>query len=345
MNKKTTRETKKQATSKKKISSRPDIIAILKTEQIKEPYITYFTGRAVDMGLLLVFSKRKPLLFHSPLEQLPTSTSYDAQVFDTKQIEKLAAKLQAKTIGYDKRHLSVAGLTFLKKMFGKATYTDVSEDIMSTRSIKSAQEIRLLRKAAKITQTILDDLLKVLPSMTYEQEAISFLKIQALKQNVSLSFEPIVASGKHACSPHYTPTATARLQKGFCIIDFGVAYKGYCADISRTVYLGSPSPKEIKIYNQVKEYLHLLEKELCAGKSTIKTPWEIGHALGHGIGLQVHEHPLVGKDTLAEGNVIAVEPAIYTKQYGIRIEDNYVVGKTKLQRISTGSRELHIISV
>jgi len=337
--------TKKKATSKKKTPSQPDIIVILKTEQIKEPYITYFTGLTVDMGLLLLFSKRKPLLFHSPLEQLPKSTKYDAQVFDTKQIERLAAKLQAKTIGYDKRHLSVAGLAFLKKMFGKATYKDISEDITTARSVKSTQEIRLLRKAAKITQSILDDLLNVLPSMTYEQEAISFLKIQALKRNVSLSFEPIVASGKHASSPHYTPTSTARIQKGFCIIDFGVAYKGYCADISRTVYLGAPSPKEITTYNQVKDYLYLLEKELCAGTSTIKTPWEIGHALGHGIGLQVHEHPLVGKDALAEGNVIAVEPAIYTKQYGIRIEDNYVVGRQKLQRISAGSRELHIISV
>ncbi|MCF7799033.1 Xaa-Pro peptidase family protein [Candidatus Woesearchaeota archaeon] len=333
----------KKTRTKQQIKSKPSCTVILKSESVDEPFIRYYTGLKVDSGLLIIFPKRKPLFFHSPLEKPPLLTKFESKPFTIVEVEKVFKKIKPKIVGYDKRHLSVAGLQFLKKTIKGATFVDESLNLAGKTIIKTPAEIRNHKKAAKLTELILAKLLKAIPQIKYENEAISFLKIESLQVGAELSFEPIVASGKHACNPHYTPKPKTRLQKGFCIIDFGVRYNGYCADISRTIYIGSPSKKEKEAYQQVLEYIISLEKTLKAKKKLVKNPWTIPHALGHGIGLQVHENPLVGKDMLKENMTIAVEPGMYTKQFGIRIEDNYVVQKNSLKRISTGSRTLKSI--
>ncbi len=324
---------------------KPSCTIILKSEAIDEPYIKYFTGLKADIGLLVIFPKKKSIFFHSPLEKPPRSTKFEAKPFTMPELEKVFKKLEGKTIGYDKRHLSVGNFSFLKKQIKKAKFVDVSDELTKKTIIKTPQQINQLKKAAAITEHILAKLYKALPKMKTENEALQFLKIETLKAGGELSFNPIVASGKHATNPHYEPKPNTRLQKGFCIIDFGVKYNGYCADISRTIYLGNPKAKEKQAYKQVQNYLITLESELRAGKKKVKSPWDIPHALGHGIGVQVHESPLVGRDTLKTNMCIAVEPGMYTKAFGIRIEDNYVVQKNGLKRISKSSRNLNIIKI
>lgn len=327
----------------KQTKPKPDCIIILKTEAVDEPYIRYFTGIKADMGVLVLFPRRKTVFFHSPLEKPPKSTKFTSKPFTLVEFGKFFKQVKPKIVGYDKRHLSVAGLKFFRRTIKGAKFVDAEEDLLEKINKKSPQQINYLKAAAKITETILAKLYKVLPKMKYENEALQFLQIETLKAEGELSFDPIVASGKHATNPHYEPKPKTSLQKGFCIIDFGVKYNGYCADISRTVYLGKPTIAEMQEYKKVQNYLLELETTLKAGTSIIKNPWKIPHALGHGIGVQVHEMPLVGKDKLKENMTIAVEPGKYTTKFGIRIEDNYVVQKNGLKRISTSSRNLKII--
>jgi Xaa-Pro dipeptidase len=178
---------------------------------------------------------------------------------------------------------------------------------------------------------------------TTENEAIAFLKKRCIDNEVMWSFEPIVASGKHGKTPHYVPKKKSKLLKGFCIIDFGVEYKGYCSDMTRTIYLGEPSQKEITYYEEILQGLKKSEKEAKKG-AKLKVPFKMIHALGHGIGLHVHEAPNLHADTLLEGMTIALEPATYDP-YGVRIEDNYLIQKEKSKRLSRLTRDLQIISL
>lgn len=175
--------------------------------------------------------------------------------------------------------------------------------------------------------------------MTYEHEGIIYLKKRVLDMGDELAFEPIVASGKDSRNPHYEPSPAAKLKKGFCIIDFGVKHKGYCADITRTVYLGTPSKTDVEFYNNVRNEQKRLERELKSGTSRMQPSFSMVHALGHGIGLDVHEPPLVGRGKLQTGVTIALEPARYEQQ-GVRIEDDYIVTEHGLKRLSKSSREL-----
>ncbi len=327
----------------KKTKQKPDCTVILKTESINEPYIRYFTGIKTDFAMLVLFPRKKPLFFRSPLEKPPRSTKFDTKEFSIDEIKRFFKKIKPRRIGYDKQHLSVGALQFLKGIIKKTVFVDVSNELTAQFAIKTPQHIAFLKKAAALTQNIIDGLLNVLPKLRYEDEALTFLRVQALKQGLELSFDPMVASGKHAGNPHYQPKPKTPLQKGFCIIDFGVKYNGFCADISRTIYLGTPTKKEKDAYQRVLKYIIKLESHLKVDSKQVKNPWEIPHALGHGIGINVHEIPLVGKDTLKENMCIAVEPGMYTKQFGIRIEDNYVVKKMGLQRISVGNRTLKIL--
>lgn len=330
---------------KKTTKKKPQCIVLLKTDAIDEPYIRYHTGLDVAIGLLVLFPRKKPVLFHSPLEKPPTSIKYETKPFTIPELESFFKAIKPTSIGYDKRHLSVGSLQILKRLCKKTSFVDASNELIAKTITKTPAQINKLKKAITLTENILQELFSALPRMKTENEAISFLKIRTLQAGAELSFKPIVASAKNACNPHYEPKKRAPLRKGFCIIDFGVRFEGFCADISRTVYLGTPSKKEKEAYAKVKAHLLMLEQNISAGTTKISSPWNIPHALGHGIGMHVHEAPVVGQDKLKKGMCIAVEPGLYTKQFGIRIEDNYVVSKNGLQRLSKSSRELKILQL
>ena len=144
--------------------------------------------------------------------------------------------------------------------------------------------------------------------------------------------------------PHYEPRNT-KLKKGFCMIDFGVKYKGYCTDITRTVYLGSPCDKEKQVYNFLLDIQNGIIKEIKINDSCSKiygnclksmknySKYFI-HGLGHGIGVEIHELPnltLNSKDKITENMVFTIEPGIYIpKLFGIRIEDTTLMKKKPL---------------
>lgn len=251
---------------------------------------------------------------------------------------------KTKRIGLDMENLTVKGFRAIRKTFPKTKLINVSDICHKLRSTKTDEELERIRKAAKVTQEILAKCIQEFNKFKKESDVVQFLKIETIERGCELAFEPIVASGANASIPHYH--ANARLRKGFCIIDYGAKYKGYCADLTRTLYIGMLDTKqkqlleknisvELDIIDLIKpgirtDMLYKTANKLLEGK--------LIHAIGHGVGIEVHEQPFLGeKDSgkIAAGMTLSIEPATYVpKKYGIRTEDMVCVTDKKTVLLS-----------
>jgi len=328
-----------------KINFNTDYVLLFNTENNPGKTIKYLTGIESDYAILLIRKRGKPILFISPLEKKPINK--DIEIKTLNSLKQILSKIkQKKTVGLNYGEISKQLFDILKKELNDISIKDISKDILKSRKIKEKDEIKKISKAVKITEKIFKEVFKKIKSFKTENEVIQFIKKQILEEDVKQSFEPIVASGKNSMNPHYVPGKNSPLREGFCIIDMGVIYEGYCSDMTRTIYLKKTNSKSIideKIYLKVKEELKRLEKNIKTGDKTIKITFPMTHAIGHGIGLDVHEEPTMNFSTLKENMTIALEPAIYKKQKGIRIENNYIIEKNKLKRLGTLDYKLRII--
>ena len=181
------------------------------------------------------------------------------------------------------------------------------------------------------------------------------MKFLANNEADGISFEPIVASGSNGAKPHHAPS-DAKLKKGFCVIDFGVKHKGYCSDITRTIYLGRPTLSEIKEYHKVlgvqKEAIDLCAEGVSCSKVYDYAYDMLGeafnHGLGHGIGVEIHEKPNIkgrSSDVFKKGMIFTIEPGVYyPSKYGIRIEDDIIIGNNgKTEVLTKISKNMRIL--
>jgi Xaa-Pro aminopeptidase len=205
----------------------------------------------------------------------------------------------------------------------------------------NSTEIKCITKACSITVNILKQLIKELKKHSFKTELdiANYLKQKAKENNCKLAFPPLVVTGKNAAEIHHKPDSTP-IKKGFLIIDFGVKYKGYCSDITRTFYIGRPTKKEISLYNLVLEAqltalnhvqpgVHAADIDLIARAALWKYYKNFVHGTGHGIGKKIHQAPNLkpkGRRILKKNQAITVEPGLYFKnKLGIRIEDTVLV--------------------
>ena len=156
------------------------------------------------------------------------------------------------------------------------------------------------------------------------------------------AFPTIVASGKKSAIPHWQ-TSDKEIADGECVIvDFGVSYRGYVSDITRTFFIGKPSKELINIYDMVLEAQRIGISSLSSGKAAFEVDLSVRnylkskgygdyflHSTGHGIGIEVHEKPTISaksKEILKNRSVVTVEPGIYIPELGgVRIEDDCLV--------------------
>lgn len=227
------------------------------------------------------------------------------------------------------------------------------------RTIKDDNEIAKIRRACEITDNCFTHLLEYIKvGMTERQIAFEIEKYFIENGANGLAFDTIVASGENSSKPHAVPTKR-KIQSGDNItIDFGAKYKGYCSDMTRTIFVGSVSDEVRNLYN------FILEGQLRAtnkikdgvdGKSVARgvqieynaRNFELIHALGHGVGLEVHELPYLSYRSsyiLKENMVVTNEPGIYIpEKIGIRIEDTILVNKLESEVLTKSSKELIVI--
>jgi len=226
------------------------------------------------------------------------------------------------------------------------------------RAVKDEQEIRILRKAQSITDTAFLDVLPLLKPGVSELEIASRLEFALRERGAEgVSFPVIVASGPHSAFPHARPTKRCLKKGDLVVLDFGARYQDYASDMTRTVVIGKASKKQRAVYEAVlvahtkakigikagitgKQAYELAQAELkLAGLNEAFT-----HALGHGLGVDIHELPLLSpknEQPLLAGNVVTVEPGVYLPGFGgVRIEDFGLVGEKDFTSFTRSPRNL-----
>ena len=176
----------------------------------------------------------------------------------------------------------------------------------------------------------------------------------------ALAFPSIVASGANGASPHAV-VSDKPLAAGECVVmDFGAKRAGYCSDMTRTVFLGQPEGDMLaawKAMRRANEEVQAMLRPGVTGKQAHELAERIlaeggfegrmGHGLGHGVGLQIHELPVLSprnERPLEPGNVVTVEPGIYLPgHFGMRLEDCGVVTDDGFDRFTQSTHELVIV--
>jgi len=239
-----------------------------------------------------------------------------------------------------------------------------SDAVRRCRAVKTPEEIDLLRRAQRRAEAVFERVLgEIRPGMT-EHELHNRI-IQLILDEPDLdgpAFPPICASGPSAWATHSYYTRR-RLRANDCLIlDLGVRYRGWCSDMTRTVFLGRPTRAMREVYAVVLEAqqraieairpgvrgaaVHAAAHEVLVAHGYGES---MGHGLGHGIGMEVHEHPAGGlgagsKAPLREGMVLTVEPGIYLPgRFGVRIEDTVVVTPTGCEDLTRADRSIVIL--
>ena len=219
-----------------------------------------------------------------------------------------------------------------------------------------SDKISSISKACKITEDIFSQAIANFSGFSTEKDVSRFISAQTKARGLKLAFPTIVGSGPGGSEPHHKPALP--LVNGFCVIDFGVKVNGYCSDFTRTVFLGKQGKKDREIYNLVLAAQTVGKNLVKAGIPAI-APYEAAcnvlggevshfvHGLGHGVAKRIHVKPYLKKastNTLKENDVVTIEPGLYYKnEFGIRIEDVFVVTKSGARPLTFFNRELILI--
>ena len=275
-------------------------------------------------------------------------------------INKASEEFGITKLGIEEDYMTVAEFTALKEKIC-VPLVPVSQKINKFRSVKEDWELELMKKAQQITdQSFTEILTRIKVGMT-EKELMAEL-IYCLYKNggEALSFDPIVVSGPNTSLPHGVATDRVIREGDFITLDFGVVYKGYCSDMTRTVAVGYATEEMEKVYNTV---LEAQTAAIAATKAGV-TGADIdgvarkvitdagygqyfGHGYGHSLGMECHELPACspsGKTPMEVNMVTSAEPGIYLPgKFGVRIEDVVIFKTDGCENITKSPKNLIIV--
>jgi len=244
-------------------------------------------------------------------------------------------------LGFDDAHLTVAQHAQLGQLVAERDVELVAAGgiVEALRAVKDAAEIDRIRAAAKLADDAFEEVVGAGIVGRTERDVALDLEIAMRRRGAQgASFAPIVAAGAHGALPHAVPRDVPIPAGTLVVIDWGAQLDGYASDCTRTVAIGDLDPRDRAVYDTVLA----AQEAALAGVRPGPTGQEVdaiaraiiddaghaehfGHGLGHGVGLEVHEGPRLskqGKDALAAGNIVTVEPGIYVPgAVGVRIED------------------------
>ncbi len=347
---------------------------ILITNPTNIRYLTGFIGAAPEeREAYVLLTPTKTILFTNRLYSETARALTQAKRLEFIEISTdypLSSVLTALTkeehivrLGFEDASLTVAEFTKLKQSLPQVKLVPTRERIEKLRMIKRQDEILHIRTAATLTDACFTMLIqKIHPGIS--ENAIAMEIEQFFRQKgAGLAFSPIVAFGSNTSQPHYynAPGHNILLQPtDIILMDFGARIEGYCADMTRVVFLGTPKPEWIKAYEAVlaanNKAIDLLQSGERNGATLDAAAREViaeaglpvyPHSLGHAVGLDIHEAPrlTVQKEELLEPYmVVTVEPAAYIEgSYGIRIEDLVLIGQNNTEILSKSQKEIIII--
>ncbi|HUN89951.1 MAG TPA: Xaa-Pro peptidase family protein [Terriglobales bacterium] len=338
--------------------------ALLVTHLPNVRYLCGFTGSA---GILLIGPKKALFITDGRYTEQAHAQVEGAKIVIGKgpaldEMARQIARLKLTSIGIEAEHLTVAQRTRFSKSLPKhACVPETSGLVERLRTIKDPEELESIRQAVKLGADLFDVVLKAIRPGVRESEVAAELEYAARSRGAEgMSFETIVAAGLRSALPHGVASQAIIPKRGFVVLDYGVILAGYCSDQTRTVYVGKPSAEARKWYESVLDAnlagIEAVKAGVTAGevdKATrdvlrrARLDRYFTHSTGHGVGLEIHEMPRLGRNQrefLETGMVVTIEPGIYVAgNGGIRIEDMVAVTEHGCEVLTPVSKDLVVL--
>jgi Xaa-Pro aminopeptidase len=261
-------------------------------------------------------------------------------------------------VAYNPGQFTVTQLSAIKRAASdRIRWVDGGNAVEKLRAVKDAGELALMDEAAVLISAVVEGALSgIRPGVTELEVAAEIEYGMKLRGASGASFETIVAAGPHSAWAHARPSSNALRKSQLVVLDQGAILHGYCSDMTRTVFLGRAPANVRRMYWAVlaaQEAAKAAIKPGVGGESVDAAARRVlkrerlvqyfTHSTGHGLGLEVHEMPRLGKGEktiLEEGMVVTVEPGVYVEGLGgIRIEDDVVVTATGCKDLTTARRD------
>ncbi len=320
---------------------------------ILDPTLFYFSNiNYLTHAALLIHVHKEPVILTAELDY--HRAKEETFISDVRKTENVIEDLSSILREFKVRKLAVNGrfLTYetLQKLKGKVEITDISKEIYNLRAVKDSEELKKLKKAVEITKKAINEVFTIVKPGLSEKEVAAKIGYAMKKLGADdLSFPTITVSGKKTANPHGVPSQKRIKRNELLLIDCGAKYENYCGDITRVIVVdGELSLKQEEVQGIVKEARKEAIKKIKPGVTNFEVDaaarkvieeygYKLIHGTGHGIGLEVHEEPIVSykkykgteKTVLKENMTFTIEPGIYLEEnFGIRIEDDVVVTKT-----------------
>lgn len=261
-------------------------------------------------------------------------------------------------VGFEESYVTYSKYKEYMHKYKINSLVETENMIEKQRMVKDEEEIENIRKACKITDNCYEHILEFIkPGMTEKQIARE-IDDYYYNNSEGPSFDTIVASGENSSKPHAVPTDRTIKDIDIITIDMGCKVNGYCSDMTRTFFVGEV-PEYIKpVYELVLKNQEQVLKDMKENANTKQITkmvdndfrlnnYDLIHALGHGVGLDIHETPVLGihsENILKENMIVTDEPGIYIAgQFGVRIEDTVLITKGGCEALTKSPKKYIII--
>ncbi|MDQ2844174.1 MAG: Xaa-Pro peptidase family protein [Acidobacteriota bacterium] len=329
------------------------------------PNVHYLSGFDGSNGAMLI-SQERSLLFTDPRYAAQAPQQSDCEVKIAKgplfsEIAKWAKRLKIKVLGFEQNRIGFSEHSQLKSLLEGVRLKPVDGAVETLRMVKSSAEIGAITASVRLNSVALEQALdQFKPSMTEADLAAEIDYRMRLLGADGTAFQTIVASGARTAFPHAHPTNHPIQVNQLLLIDMGASVSGYASDMTRTHALGKLDAKIRRMYKAVLESQLAAIDSIKPGVSCARvdrTAREVlsaygfdklfVHSTGHGLGLEIHERPRIGRKErtkLQSGMAITVEPGIYQEGLGgIRIEDTVVVTDRGCDVLTPTGKELVVL--
>ncbi|GAE27196.1 aminopeptidase YpdF [Halalkalibacter wakoensis JCM 9140] len=269
-------------------------------------------------------------------------------------------KLNLTNVGIEDT-LPIGFLRELEKGHSNLKPKSFSQAVNDIRKIKDQSEIEKIKKGVAICDLAFEHILSFIqPGLTEKEIGLELEYIMKKNGAEGIKANHVIASGERSALPHGAATNRVVAAGEFVKMDIGAVVDGYYSDFTRTVVIGEPSQKQREIYDivhsaQLEALKHIGPGKVCAeldeiARSVIREAGygdHFGHSLGHALGLNIHEKPVMRSNdytVLEPGMVITVEPGIYLSGWGgVRIEDLLIITEDRYENATKATKELQII--
>ena len=319
-----------------------ELDSLLVTDLLNVRYLTGFTG---TNGACIV--SRDERLFFTDfryVEQAREQVAGFERIQAGRDMLADAARRLRRRAGFEDDDLSVAAHRKVAEQVPDGVELVPAGGLVERlRAVKEEGEVAAMATAAELSTAAYESLReRGLAGRTEREVAVGLVRFMEDAGADGASFAPVVASGAHGALPHAVPRNVEIPRDTLVVIDIGAIVDGYCSDCTRTLATGSPPDGALELYELVRRAQQEALPAATAGaecRAVDRVARDIidaagheehfGHGLGHGVGLQVHEGPRLGKTAegaLEAGNAVTVEPGVYLPgNVGVRIEDLVIV--------------------